>query len=199
MSLPTNTNYMWRSLYVGSDVISFDYTDSRFCVDCDYIIGVYGYSNATFTLMVTDQEDGIIKLAQNRPQIASIAARNGMLFFSVVISSSQADMTVSLTSLDTGYADMYVQVYDATVFNSAAGGDSYVLPDPDVPNSYKYTTHGTEDDHVFIPGPHPKESLLVVAVKGENCFFFCLGIDSSFIYTYVSRVSRLSIHFPFPI
>ena len=176
LSLPTNTNYMWRSLYVGSDVISFDYTDSRFCTDCDYIIGVYGYSNATFTLMVTDQEDGIIKLAQNRPQIASIAARNGVLFFSVVISSSQADMTVSLTSLDTGYANMYVQVYDATVFKSAAGGDSYVLPDPNVPSSYKYTTHGTEDDHVFIPGPHPKESLLVVAVKGtiSDCFFwFC--------------------------
>eukprot|EP00598_Pedospumella_elongata_P002386 CAMPEP_0184975878 /NCGR_PEP_ID=MMETSP1098-20130426/6959_1 /TAXON_ID=89044 /ORGANISM="Spumella elongata, Strain CCAP 955/1" /LENGTH=2755 /DNA_ID=CAMNT_0027498653 /DNA_START=79 /DNA_END=8346 /DNA_ORIENTATION=+ len=179
LSLPTNTNYMWRSLYVGSDVISFDYTDSRFCTDCDYIIGVYGYSNATFTLMVTDQEDGIIKLAQNRPQIASIAARNGVLFFSVVISSSQADMTVSLTSLDTGYADMYVQVYDATVFKSAAGGDSYVLPDPNVPSSYKYTTHGTEDDHVFIPGPHPKESLLVVAVKAASTVRFSIVATSS--------------------
>jgi hypothetical protein len=165
--LPTNRAYTWRSLYVGSDVISFDYNDPRYCTDCDYIIGVYGYSNATYTLMVTDQEDSIIKLTQNRPQIASIARRNDVMFFSAVISSSEADMTVSLTSLDSGFADLYVQVYNSSTFYSAAGGDNYVLPNPDIPGTYKYTTRGSEDDHVFLPGPHPVESLLVVAVKGE--------------------------------
>ena len=167
-ALPTRTHYQWRSLFVGSDVVSLTYEDPHYCADCDYIIGVYGYANSTYTLMVTDQEDGIVKLVQNRPQIAAIGAKDGMLYFSSVVASSNSDMTVTLTSLDTGYADLYVQVYNASVFNSAAGGDVYRLPDPDVPSSFSYTTHGSEDDHVFIRGPHKHESVVVVAVRGRD-------------------------------
>lgn len=155
---------------------------------------MYGYHNSTYTLMVTDTEDSIIKLVQNRPQIAAINARDGTLFFSAVIASSIADTTVTLTSLDNGQADLYVQVYNAEEFNSPSGGDIFRfacicifcwkteskacytfstntfitrLPDPDVPGSYAYSTHNSQNDHVFLPGPHNSESILVVAVKGE--------------------------------
>jgi len=182
--LPGPQSYSWRSMYVGSDVVSFDYEHPRFCVDCDYIVGVYGYTNATYTLMVTDQEDSIIKLTPNRPQIASLRARDGLLYFSAVVSSSQADMTVSLTSLDTGYADMFVQVYDLAKFNSASGGDSYKMPDPADPSTYMYTTFDTEDDHVFLPGPHLVESLLIIAVRGEGIVLFMT--DFLFLHSMMS-------------
>lgn len=165
-ALPTKTRYQWRSLFVGSDSVTVTYEDPHFCVDCDYIIGVYGYHNSTYTLMATDQEDAIIKLVQNRPQVAAIGERDGTLFFSAVIASSAADMTVTLTSIGTGVADLYVAVYNATTFYSPAGGDVYRLPDPSLPSSYQYTNAGTEDDHVFIRGPHWQESIVVILVKG---------------------------------
>lgn len=167
-SLPTKTHYQWRSLFVGSDAVTVTYEDAHYCVDCDYLVGVYGYHNSTYTLMVTDQEDTIIKLVQNRPQIAAIGARDGTLLFSSVIASSAADMTVTLTSLGTGFADLYVAVYNASTFNSPSGGDVYRLPDPTVPGSYQYTTAGSEDDHVFLRGPHWQESIVVILVKGAT-------------------------------
>lgn len=166
--LPTKTHYQWRSLFVGSDAVTVTYEDPQYCVDCDYLVGVYGYHNSTYTLMVTDQEDTIIKLVQNRPQIASIGAKDGILFFSAVIASSTADMTVTLTSLGTGFADLYVAVYNATTFNSPSGGDVYRLPDARYPSTYQYTTAHTEDDHVFIPGPHKEESIVIILVQGKN-------------------------------
>jgi hypothetical protein len=148
--------------------VSVTYEDAHYCTGCDYIVGVYGYHNSTYTLLATDTEDSIIKLVQNRPQVAAIGARDGTLFFSSVISSSAADMTVSLTSLGTGIADLYVQIYNASTFDSPAGGDLYRLPDANVRSTYKYTTAGSEDDHVFIPGPHWQESIVVILVKGKN-------------------------------
>lgn len=38
--LPSRTHYTWRSLYVGSDVLSIDYQDPHYCSDCDYIVGM---------------------------------------------------------------------------------------------------------------------------------------------------------------
>jgi hypothetical protein len=166
--LPTRLHYQWRSLFVGSDTVTVTYEDPHYCTDCDYVIGVYGYHNSTYTLMVTDQEDAIIKLVQNRPQIAAIGKKDGTLYFSAVISSSASDMTVTLTSLGTGFADLYVAVYNASTFYSPAGGDVYRLPDPNVPGSYKYTTAGTEDDHVYIKGPHWQETIVVILVKGKD-------------------------------
>jgi hypothetical protein len=152
---------------MGSDEITFDISDKWYCSDCDYIIGVVGYSNSTFTLMASNTAESIIKIVQNRPQVASISVPSRMLYFSTVIPSSDTDITVTLTALDSGSADLYIQRYNYTQFTSAGGGDnpSDRLPDPAVRATYTYTTAGTADDHVYIRGPHPQATILVVGVK----------------------------------
>jgi hypothetical protein len=169
------------------------YEDPHYCTDCDYVIGVYGYHNSTYTLMVTDQEDAIIKLVQNRPQIAAIGKKDGTLYFSAVISSSASDMTVTLTSLGTGFADLYVAVYNASTFYSPAGGDVYRLPDPNVPSSYKYTTAGTEDDHVYIKGPHWQETIVVILVKGTVLWFLSHITAVSYLLLNMSSGERSAL------
>ena len=47
------------------------------------------------------------------------------MYFSVVIQSSDSDTTISLTSLNTGYADLYAQVYNLSTYYSPRGGDIY--------------------------------------------------------------------------
>ncbi|KAJ1387566.1 hypothetical protein B484DRAFT_409860, partial [Ochromonadaceae sp. CCMP2298] len=84
----------------------------------------------------------------------------GVLYFAALIASSEADTTVSLTQLS-GDADMYLQAYSATQWQTG----SVDLPDPTDPSSYLYTTQGTEDDHIFLPGPHREASILIVAVQ----------------------------------
>lgn len=179
LSLPSKSNYQWHSLFVGSDAVSFDYTDRNYCFNCEYIIGVYGYTNSTYTLMGTTARDTVIKLTQNRPQVAAIEFQGDMLYFSCIISSSEADMSVTLTSLDSGIADLYVAVYNNTEYMNAERVDNYMLPDPDDSTSYQYTTAHTQDDHVFIPGPHWIESIVVIAVRAESY----IGVKFSIVAT----------------
>ncbi len=39
VTLPTQAKYTWRSLNTGADTVSVSYEDSKFCSNCEYIIG----------------------------------------------------------------------------------------------------------------------------------------------------------------
>ena len=169
---PTRTLYTWRSQMVGSDTIKITYEDVQYCSDCDYVISVYGYGNSTYTLLVTEQEDYIVKLVQNRPQIASIDAHapsNNLMYFSVPVESSLADTTVSVTVLNTGSLQLFAQQYNLSSFYSPQGGDEYIMPSPSDPSTYSYSTIDTPSDNLlFIPGPHPVDTLIIVAVQATT-------------------------------
>ena len=171
-------------MFVGNDNIKITYEDYQYCFDCEYLIGVFGYSNSTYTLLVTDQEESVVKLVQNRPQIASIKKAGDIMYFSVVIESSSADTTISLTSLNTGYAELYAQVYNLTTFYSPEGGDIYRMPLPTDPSSYSFSTIHTEDCILFLPGPHITESLIVIAVQ---------AIDTELKFSMVATSGHSSI------
>ncbi len=64
----------WRSLKFGDDVLRITYEDPHFCYDCTILVGVYGYVNATYTLLATEAEAAVIRLALNHPQIATLSA-----------------------------------------------------------------------------------------------------------------------------
>lgn len=76
-------------------------------------------------------------------------------------------------------AVVVLQVYNSSTFFGAGGGDSYVLPDPADPATYSFTTRGTADDHVFLPGPHRFESVLIIAVQATSAS----GIQFSIVAT----------------
>eukprot|EP00981_Chlorochromonas_danica_P002257 scaffold437_cov168-Ochromonas_danica.AAC.74 len=178
--LPTRTSYTWRSLSYGSDRLTIDYDSDGYCTDCLYLLGVYGFRNSTYSLLLTLQEAAIVRLVSGRPQQGSLEAGNDM-YYSTNIVSSLADVTLTLTSLNTGTADLYVQIYNSSTFNSAGGGDQEngLLPDPENPRTYSYTTAGTEENHIFIPGPHTEESVLVVTVRALSSVRFLIVCTSS--------------------
>jgi hypothetical protein len=74
---------------------------------------------------------------------------------------------------------MYVAVYNATSYYSAAGGDDHAYPDPTDPSSYQFSTRDTEDDHVFIPGPHKDQGVVIIAVKALSPVRFTIIVSSS--------------------
>ena len=166
---PTRTLYTWRSQMVGSDTIKITYEDTHYCSDCDYIISVYGYGNSTYTLLVTEQEDYIVKLVQNRPQVASMDVHTNLMYFSVPVESSVADTTIAVTMMNTGSLHLFAQEYNLTTFYSPQGGDGYSMPSPSEPSTYSYSTVGTPSDNfLFIPGPHPIDTLIIVAVQATS-------------------------------
>lgn len=136
MTLPTREHNTWHAVYYGSDIIRIDYTDPNFCSECVYIVGVYGYRNASFTVMATDTTDTVIRLVTNRPQIASLPSAGNIGYFTATLRTSAEDITFSLTSLDTGYADMYVQAYNSTYYTQCVLNGQLPLPDPNNPRSY---------------------------------------------------------------
>jgi hypothetical protein len=54
MILPSYYHFTWRSFHWGDDVMQITYQDENFCYDCDYVIGVYGYRNTSFTVLATE-------------------------------------------------------------------------------------------------------------------------------------------------
>lgn len=177
VNFPTKTKYDWRSLSTGADSVSITYEDSKYCYNCEYIIGIHGFRNSTYTLLVSNSAASVIKLAQNRPQTMSIDAADRIQYFSTTFMSSVSDITLSLTPLNTGYADMYVAVYNASSYYSAGGGD-VGYPTPGNPNSYQYSTVGTEDNLLRIP-PRSEQGLLVVAVVALSPIQFSIVASSS--------------------
>ena len=113
LKLPSMSSYTWRSSNSGNDAIHIDSSDENYCAQCEYLVAVYGYSNSTYTLLASDIEEAVIRLVPNRPQVAEIAARSNVLYFSALITSSVADITIALTPLNNGEADLYVQVSNA--------------------------------------------------------------------------------------
>eukprot|EP01038_Epipyxis_sp_PR26KG_P008213 gene8213-11113_t len=176
-NFPTAQNYKWRSMRIGSDVIQITYMDSNFCVDCEYIVGVYGFKNSTCTLLVSSKEDSLIYLAANRPQRSSIDKSGKLKYFGAMIGTSLTRIGVSLTPLNTGSAIMYLQLYNASLFSSAGGGDGYSFPNPNDPSSYKYSTIGTKDNHITVSGVYSEAMIFIVAVVAIS------PIDFTMIYT----------------
>lgn len=135
--LPTTTSYLWRGAYYGDDSVRIDYLDANFCVDCDYIVGVYGFRNSTYSLLVTEAVDSVVRLSMNRQQVMSIPAAQEKRYFSIALATSLDDIMFTLTPLDTGYADMYVQQYNVSAYwRLLDKGTDGNLPDPQHPGSY---------------------------------------------------------------
>lgn len=163
-------------MFYGSDTVNIAYDDADFCTECEYLIGVTGYTNATFTLTVTSKTASIIRLRPNRPQNAALLAGDWM-HFSSDIPTTTADVTISATSLSTGYVDLYVRLINAS---SLASGHP-VLPNPADPKTYTYSTSASEDSHVFIPGPRNEENAiaLITVVALSNVRFVVMAATSN--------------------
>ena len=99
---PTRDSFIWRSSKLGDDNVKISHRDPKFCYDCVYLIGVFGYQNSTYTLLGGLSESQIISLTLNRPQFIFGAPSDKMKYFSVFPSTSVDDISISATSLSSG-------------------------------------------------------------------------------------------------
>lgn len=141
-------------------------SDPNFCNDCNYLIGVYGWSNTSFTITAVVEKMFIIPLSQGRPQSGNVAKQD-MRYFSIALGNSAEDLNVMVTTL-TGKIDLYV-----------ADHESENLPNIHDPSTYQYTTKGKTRDRLSIPGPHPNRSTFIIGVYGTEESDFALTASLS--------------------
>ena len=183
MQFPTSGNYLWHSMRFGDDAITIDYSDKHYCSGCQFVVGVYGYRNTSFTLLVTAHADTVVRALPNVP-LEVVAPLDAVRYFSVSPASSADDVVFTVTSQDTSDQAMYVQVYLAnsssaalrpsaapvpgpaslSPSSSSSDGFPYPLPDPHDPSSFKYSSggHGARqqgsDNAIVAHGPWPMPS-----------------------------------------
>jgi hypothetical protein len=141
-NLPSRSygSYIWRQATLGADELTISHNDPKFCYDCVYTIGVFGYRNSTFTILSSAKRDAVVNLIQGRPQRGHVAS-GGSRFYSFFKSSSSEDMEISLTVLS-GDADIYVA-------QGVSVGD--ILPNPADSSSYVLSSENSGDDRIVIP------------------------------------------------
>jgi len=172
-------SYQWssRSTFSNDTVsIRYDDTSDRFCFNCDYIVAVYGYRNSSYTLSYVSGEDAVIHLLPNKALKLSMQAMQ-LRYTAYQVAGSSENLLVSLTSLDTGSADLFVMLWDLEQALGMRQED--LLPDPLIPASYTYTTAGSEDDLVHLPGPFVNETLVVITIRANTDIAFNILVSSS--------------------
>ena len=163
MVLPTMQSSMWRSMHFGDDLVKINYDDKNFCYNCDYIIGVFGFKNSTYTLLASTADDVVTKLVPNSAlEVASEVG--GVKLFSVGTLNSADDVLFTVTPLDSGDEDLYLQVYQ----NDSVLSTGHLLLNISDPRTYKYTTKGTQYDFILVKGPHAQGTTFVVAVHATD-------------------------------
>ena len=169
--------YQWSSRSsFGSDVVTIRYDDSKFCYDCYYIIGIYGYKNSSYNLIVSSSEESIIHLPHDQAIKLSLKAMQ-VRYCSYLITGSSEKLLLSLTTLDVGSADLFVSPWDTSLLSGINQSD--ILPDPMIPSSYQYTTAGSEDDIVNLVGPFENETLIFICVRANTDVQFNILVSSS--------------------
>jgi hypothetical protein len=191
---PDQYTYTWRSLRSGNDIISIDYLDAHYCAQCDYLIGVYGFHNSSFSLIVSEREDAVLRLIPSLPLHISVKLASDQSltrYFIVDPPNSIDDVLISATPMTSGFVAIYAQVYNTSVpysswtSSSPPSYDDWVLPDPSDPSTYRYSTAGTFDGSVVIPGGFAGPASIIAAVVPQP--------QSSMLYSILASTSSVSV------
>ena len=174
MKLPTKSQSDWHSYRAGADSVTIKYSDDKFCFDCEYIIGVYGYKNASYTILASSKTAAVVQLVRNRPQISG-GNTGDLKYFRVNFGSSVEDITVSLTGLDTGTSITYVRV--ANVSGSTDNTDYF--PKPDDPQTYVQSTAGSLEQVLYIHNSYFEGAAVLICVQITSTIHFSIVATSS--------------------
>jgi len=101
---PTAQNYTWRAMSYGSDALFIGDNDEKACSNCVYILGVYAFSDSSFT--VTAAYESIIELSDGTPNHGNLVF--GMMrYYSFRAVNATATITISATIIS-GKLELYV-------------------------------------------------------------------------------------------
>ena len=82
-----------------------------------------------------------------------------------MVSSQSESLVISLSSLDMGSADLYAKALPVLSIPSNVTAQMAMLPNPSDQSSYDYSTVGSEDDVIQLPGPFANETIVLITVK----------------------------------
>ena len=106
---PTQRNHTFSSSFYGEDQIIVRVTDKNGCVNCDLILGVYGYAPAQFSIMVRMGSSKEVPLLSGQPQRSVLAAAKDEAYFTVVLSSPTDSFSLAVAA-EYGDVDLYVKI-----------------------------------------------------------------------------------------
>lgn len=135
VAYPTMYAYKWGSSWFGSvKTIRIYETDPKACntTTCEYIVGVYGLSDATYSISASTAE-ATIPLIQGIPVQRRTEPGNN-LYFSTRVENYMVDLSIAVTALS-GDPDIYVS--NTTARPNAA--------------NYTWSSRKNGDDEVYIP------------------------------------------------
>jgi hypothetical protein len=97
---PTRENCTWTSYNFGSEHLLITADDDRLSGSTRgvYVIGVYGFSNTTYTLTATAAAVPVILLLPGQPHSAAMEANSTNYFYFMIENESTVSITLTLTS-----------------------------------------------------------------------------------------------------
>lgn len=187
--LPSFSHAMWRSTLTGDDALSVSYRDPNYCYDCYFIIGVFSYSNTTYTLLVTSSEATVVRLKLNIPQFFALSP-NKIQYFSFEIGNSLDDLSLSLSSLGASSVEMALQAYNVSLKENIDHEDLHDdddavhfqhdrLPNPDDPSTYFERTNSLIDPVISIVGPFDEPMKYILATRSPYDASFTVSVSST--------------------
>ena len=208
VEVPTKDDYTWRSNHLGDDSLTILPNDPDYCGECDYIIGVYGWTNTSFSILASVEAMVMIPLIDGRPQTYKVK-QDELVYFSASLGNSAESLRMSLTII-AGGADVFAAEYKNIIDVSNQGIETErKLPDPNDPDSFQYTTANSVNNELTIPGPHNNLTSYVFGVYGtdseETEFTILVSYSQSSIQlqdgvpTTYAAASGSNIYFHFPI
>eukprot|EP00499_Haloplacidia_sp_CaronLabIsolate_P003203 CAMPEP_0196770370 /NCGR_PEP_ID=MMETSP1104-20130614/1097_1 /TAXON_ID=33652 /ORGANISM="Cafeteria sp., Strain Caron Lab Isolate" /LENGTH=2418 /DNA_ID=CAMNT_0042140481 /DNA_START=96 /DNA_END=7352 /DNA_ORIENTATION=+ len=119
---PTARSHDWAHYAYGRDVITIPYSESGCHVEggapCEFYIGIYGYTNSTYTVLVALKDDHPIRLVDGRPQTGYVLASQWS-YYELGLVGTDEDVEVTLTSRD-GDADLFVLLTNETTVSATS-------------------------------------------------------------------------------
>jgi hypothetical protein len=104
---PTVTNFTWRSISWGEDLITIDHvTDPNKCFNCDYWVGVYAVTDTAFSITAATSET--ITTLQNGVPLREDLRAGEYEYFQLPVDLHGEDLTVTVTDLAAGDPDLFI-------------------------------------------------------------------------------------------
>jgi hypothetical protein len=172
---PKMDNYTWRSLSFGSDTISINpFEDSKACVDCIYYIGVYGFFEASFSILVA-LSDAKVRLVDGRPVTDRVQQRETNYYTFTNTYYNTRSLKLVMSSMN-GDADLYV-----TLDGSTPSRENF---------QYISNAWGDVDDVIEMSPQDPQyvtclddECVVTIAVYGFELTDYSLSLSSNMTAT----------------
>lgn len=135
--LPNNTHHEWSSTLYQGDAITVPHTDSRLCL-CTYIIGVYGYTAASYSLVAVSSD--FVQLQDGQPQAGQVA-KGAFAYYRIEVPDAGSDITFSVTPL-AGNPQLFISNNDDVIPTLT----DYTRKSYPWQSSTAITFHRTDDD-----------------------------------------------------